>query len=110
MKRLLLSLLCACLLVGCETPSPAADQPSIDAKAVYGCNTINVYNAGEYISDETIPNFERRFQARVNYDVFDSNETLYTKLLGGSSYDVLIPSDYMIERLLCEFFLESFFV
>ncbi|MGP1376621.1 MAG: ABC transporter substrate-binding protein [Bulleidia sp.] len=102
MKRLLLSLLCACLLVGCETPSPAADQPSIDAKAVYGCNTINVYNAGEYISDETIPNFERRFQARVNYDVFDSNETLYTKLLGGSSYDVLIPSDYMIERLLSE--------
>ena len=102
MKRLLLSLLCACLLVGCETPSPAADQPSIDAKAVYGCNTINVYNAGEYISDETIPNFERRFQARVNYDVFDSNETLYTKLLGGSSYDVLIPSDYMIGRLLSE--------
>lgn len=95
--------LAASMLAGCG--SEAALDPDveiIDSQAVYGCSTINVYNAGEYIADETIPEFERRFTARVNYDVFDSNETLYTKLLGGSSYDVLVPSDYMIERLMSE--------
>ena len=95
--------LAASMLAGCG--SEAAVDPDveiIDSQAVYGCSTINVYNAGEYIADETIPEFERRFTARVNYDVFDSNETLYTKLLGGSSYDVLVPSDYMIERLMSE--------
>ena len=102
MKHLLSKMVGICLLAGCTASSAPCDQPTIDAEKVYGCNVINVYNAGEYIADETIPNFERRFHARVNYDVFDSNETLYTKLLGGSSYDVLIPSDYMIERLLNE--------
>ena len=95
--------LAASMLAGCG--SEAAVDPDVeivDSQAVYGCSTINVYNAGEYIADETIPEFERRFTARVNYDVFDSNETLYTKLLGGSSYDVLVPSDYMIERLMSE--------
>lgn len=102
MKRLMTLAVCVCLAAGCTVASVPSDQPTIDAKKEYGCNVINVYNAGEYIADETIPNFERRFHARVNYDVFDSNETLYTKLLGGSLYDVLIPSDYMIERLLHE--------
>ena len=100
--------LAASMLAGCG--SEAAVDPDveiIDSQAVYGCSTINVYNAGEYIADETIPEFERRFTARVNYDVFDSNETLYTKLLGGSSYDVLVPSDYMIERLMSEDMLQS---
>lgn len=111
MKKSLLSTIkvvsCACLaggmLAGCGGDAAVnPDVEIIDAQAVYGCNTINVYNAGEYIADETVPEFERRFTARVNYDVFDSNETLYTKLLGGSSYDVLVPSDYMIERLISE--------
>jgi spermidine/putrescine transport system substrate-binding protein/spermidine/putrescine transport system permease protein len=70
--------------------------------AEYGCNTINVYNAGEYISDDAVPMFEELFTAKVNYDTFDSNEMMYTKLLGGSRYDVLVPSDYMIERLMNE--------
>ena len=100
--------LAASMLAGCG--SEAAVDPDveiIDSQAVYGCSTINVYNAGEYIADETIPEFERRFTARVNYDVFDSNETLYTKLLGGSSYDVLVPSDDMFERLMSEDMLQS---
>jgi spermidine/putrescine transport system substrate-binding protein/spermidine/putrescine transport system permease protein len=46
--------------------------------------------------------FEQLFKAKVNYDTFDSNEMMYTKLLGGSRYDVLVPSDYMIERLISE--------
>lgn len=78
------------------------DDETIDAKEVYGCNVLNVYNWGEYIGEEVIPNFEKKFNAKVNYDMFDSNENMYTKLLGGSSYDILVPSDYMIERLIKE--------
>ena len=78
------------------------DDETIDAKEVYGCNVLNIYNWGEYIGEEVIPGFERQFNAKVNYDMFDSNENMYTKLLGGSAYDVLVPSDYMIERLIKE--------
>ena len=95
----------AITLTGCGGTSGGGsaagdDDETIDAKEVYGCNVLNVYNWGEYIGEEVIPNFEKKFNAKVNYDMFDSNENMYTKLLGGSSYDILVPSDYMIERLI----------
>ncbi len=74
----------------------------MDANEEFGCNVLNVYNAGEYIGEEVISNFEIMYNARVNYDTFESNEIMYTKLLGGSSYDVIVPSDYMIERMISE--------
>ncbi|MGN0174301.1 MAG: extracellular solute-binding protein [Acutalibacteraceae bacterium] len=68
--------------------------------------TLNVFNWGEYISDGTddtlnvIEAFEDITGIEVNYDNFDSNETMYSKLKSGAvSYDIIIPSDYMIERL-----------
>ena len=68
--------------------------------------TINVYNWGQYISDGTDGSidvnaeFEKATGIKVNYMTFDSNETLYTKLkTGGSTYDIVIPSDYMIARM-----------
>lgn len=71
--------------------------------------TVNVYNWGEYISDgsdgmlDTVAEFERLTGAKVNYSNFESNENMYSKLSGGGvSYDVITPSDYMIERLLDE--------
>ena len=72
--------------------------------------TLNVYNWGQYISDGTdgyidvIAEFEKKYpNIKVNYLTYDSNETLYTKLkTGGASYDVIIPSDYMIEKLIRE--------
>lgn len=76
-------------------------------------DVINVYNWGQYISDGTdgsidvIAEFEKATGIHVNYVTFDSNETMYTKLkTGGSSYDVIIPSDYMIGRLIEEDMLE----
>lgn len=92
----------ASLLTGCSGSSTIDEADIVDAQELYGCSTLNVYNAGEYIADDTISNFETLYTAKVNYDTFDSNETLYTKLLGGSQYDVLIPSDYMIERMIQE--------
>ena len=71
--------------------------------------TINVYNWGEYISNGTEGSldvnaeFTRRTGIEVNYTTFDSNESLYSKLAGGgASYDVIVPSDYMISKLMNE--------
>ncbi len=102
MPKALLALSLAIGMTGCGGSSTINEEDIVDAQTLYGCSVINVYNAGEYIGEDTISNFETLFTARVNYDVFDSNETMYTKLLGGSQYDVLIPSDYMIERLISE--------
>jgi spermidine/putrescine transport system substrate-binding protein len=77
-------------------------------------STLYVYNWGEYISDGTddsldvIKEFENRFGIKVVYDTFDNNETMYSKLKGGGvSYDIVIPSDYMIERMIAEDMLEK---
>lgn len=78
-----------------------------DAKEAYGNDVLNVYNWGEYISEDAIPTFEKMYNCKVNYALFESNEILYTKLLGGSSYDVLVPSDYMIQRLIEEGLLQK---
>ena len=72
--------------------------------------TINVYNWGQYISEgddgciDVIAEFERAYpNIRVNYVTFDSNETMYTKMTnGGITVDVIIPSDYMVDRLIQE--------
>ncbi|MGN0523390.1 MAG: PotD/PotF family extracellular solute-binding protein [Eubacterium sp.] len=71
--------------------------------------TVNVYNWGEYISDgsdgsmDAVLEFERLTGAKVNYTNFESNENMYSKLIGGGvSYDVIVPSDYMVERLIDE--------
>ncbi len=72
--------------------------------------TLNVYNWGQNIADgsddtmDIIAEFERRYpNIKVNYSTYDSNETLYTKLSnGGISVDVIIPSDYMIARMMSE--------
>ncbi|MDH6366907.1 MULTISPECIES: extracellular solute-binding protein [unclassified Breznakia] len=73
-----------------------------DPIETYGCDTLNVFNAGEYIGEDTIAKFEKKYNVHVNYSLFASNEEMYTKLLSGESYDVLVPSDYMIEQLMQE--------
>lgn len=76
--------------------------------------TLNVYNWGEYISDGTdgsmdvIKEFEEISGINVNYTMFDTNEDMYAKIAhGGSQYDIIIPSDYMIARLIDEDRLEK---
>ena len=76
--------------------------------------TVNVYNWGEYISDgsedsmDVVSEFERLTGATVNYTNYESNENMYSKLAGGGvSYDVVVPSDYMIERLADEGMLQE---
>ncbi len=76
--------------------------------------TINVYNWGEYISEgeddllDVIDEFEERYNIKVNYLTFSTNEELYAKIKNGAGdYDVIIPSDYMISRMIKEDMLEK---
>lgn len=64
---------------------------------------LNVYNWGDYIDESVIQEFEEKYNIRVNYDTFSTNEDMYVKIkAGGADYDVLFPSDYMIERMIKE--------
>ncbi len=101
MKKLFIAVITCCLtallLAGCSSSDKV---------------TLNIYNWGEYISDgsegtyDTIKEFEKWYEeetgtkVKVNYDTFASNEDLYSKLSSGAvSYDIIVPSDYMIARM-----------
>ena len=114
------SLIVTSLLAFPATADESADAPeysnSVDWNKFRDQNvTINVYNWGEYISvddGENLYDTNREFEEltgiKVNYTNFASNEELYAKLKnGGSSYDIIIPSDYMIARMINEDMLEK---
>lgn len=89
----------------------AAEQSDIDA--LRGTK-LYVYNWGEYISDgaddtlDVNKAFEEKYGIEVVYDTFDNNEVMYSKLKsGGVSYDIVIPSDYMIQRMIAEDMLDK---
>jgi len=84
---LTLTLLATSVLSGCGESQP----------------TLNVYNWGEYINTDVLDIFEEETGIRVVYDTYATNEDLYVKMKqGGNSYDVVFPSDYMIERMIRE--------
>lgn len=65
-----------------------------------GAKIINIYNWGDYIDPELISEFEKKTGYKVNYETFDSNEAMLTKIKqGGTSYDLAVPSDYMIQKM-----------
>ena len=69
--------------------------------------TLYVYNWGEYTGEESIPMFEEATGAKVVMENFDSNEQMYIKVANGEAYDILVPSDYMIQRLIEEDYLQK---
>lgn len=74
-----------------------------DALATGTRETLKVYNASEYIDRTTIADFEKEFNVQVIYEEFESNEEMYAKIVSNpKAYDVLIPSDYTIDRLIQE--------
>lgn len=74
----------------------ASSQPAV----------LRVYNAGEYVEPALLEQFQEEYDCTVIYETFESNEMMYTKLQAGEEYDVLVPSDYMIERLIREEYLQ----
>ncbi len=116
MKRIL-SLIVALLMIGSLIVLSACSSNSADAEdgedeeenssAVGGYQgEVNVYNWGEYISPgddgamDVIDEFEKKYNIKVNYTNFETNEELYNVLTNSNStYDVIFPSDYMVSRL-----------
>ena len=79
--------------IGTAAAAGAREAP-MDAERV-----LNVYNWSDYIDPSVVPAFEKEYGIHVNYDVFDSNEVLETKLLAGSTgYDVVVPSASFLQR------------
>ena len=112
MKRLLSVTFVALLLLSVASPCAFAKGEK-DYSHLEG-TTLNVYNWGEYISDgsddtlDVNAEFEKRYGITVIYSNYESNENMYNKLSsGGANYDVIIPSDYMIARLVEEEMLEE---
>ncbi len=94
MKKIISLILClmlVCAISGCGEAKPV----------------LKVYNAGEYIDTSLLSAFEKENGCKVVYETFDSNESMYTKVMSGEQYDIIIPSDYMIERLLKEGYLQE---
>ncbi len=86
---ILLTLLVMALATGC---GGGGDKP-----------VLNVYNWGDYIDEEVLRQFEEETGISIVYDTYDRNEDMYIKLkTGGTPYDVCVPSDYMIEKMIRE--------
>ncbi|MFD1899150.1 ABC transporter substrate-binding protein [Enterococcus termitis] len=68
-----------------------------------GADTLTIYNWGDYIDPELLRKFEKESGYKVNYETFDSNEAMFTKIQqGGTAYDITIPSEYMIQKMMKE--------
>ncbi len=98
MKKIAVLLMALVLVV-----SGCGGQEQADPNKPLAGTTINVYNWGDYIAEDTIEKFSEETGIEVVYELFDSNEIMYAKYKSGAvDYDVLIPSDYMIEKLISE--------
>ncbi len=95
-SRVAAALLAAGLLAaGCSGRSSSGSAGSAPGSA----KVVNVYNWSDYIDPSVITAFEKEYGIHVNYDVFDSNEVLETRLLAGhTNYDVVVPSGPFLER------------
>ena len=96
----LVGIVAAATLVACgKKPEQAA--PAESAQAPAGTaeeKVVNVYNWSDYIDPAMLEAFTKDTGIKVNYDVFDSNEVLQTKLLAGNTgYDVVVPSASFLE-------------
>lgn len=68
-----------------------------------GAKVLNIYNWGDYIDPALLKKFEKETGYKVNYETFDSNEAMFTKIQqGGTAYDITIPSEYMIQKMIQE--------
>ena len=115
---LILCALCVSLAACSGNTTAETDEDGIKYEGTYtrdlAGTKLNVYNWGEYISDgsedsvDVNAEFEKLTGIKVNYETYDNNEAMYAKLKSGAvAYDIIIPSDYMIERLISEDMLDK---
>lgn len=94
MKKFMSLIICLSIFFSAFTLVASAEEEIV----------LNVYNWGEYIEQSTIDMFEEKYpHIDVNYTTFDSNESMYSKIVSGAaSYDIVIPSEYMVSKLIQE--------
>ncbi len=109
----LVAIVSSSLTASAESSLLTDDELKAKYKALEG-TSLNVYNWGEYISDgsegtvDVNEEFEKLTGIKINYTTYETNEDMYTKIKsGGANYDIIIPSDYMIERLRVEGYLQK---
>ena len=100
MKKVIILVIALCMLFpilnGCSSNNSSSSSESTGG-------VVRVFNWGEYIDESIFVDFEREYGIRVIYTQFQSNEEMYSIIkLGGASFDVIIPSDYMINRMIEE--------
>ncbi len=97
LKKLICFFLCFLFifaLVGC-TSEKNATTSKVDK------NTLNVYNWGDYIDTQVLKDFEKEYGIKINYEMYSNNEEMLAKIqAGGTNYDVIFPSEYMIEAMI----------
>ena len=99
MKRL--TILIGAILVSCLVLFGV--RKNFETATAGSPETIIVYNWGDYIDPELIAQFEEETGYKVIYETFDSNEAMLTKIKqGGTNYDVAIPSEYTIHKMVQE--------
>lgn len=92
MKKLFIVFLAALLLMAASGCSPQSSS---------GKKVLNVYNWGDYIDTEILKEFEKEFDVKINYETFANNEEMLAKIkTGGTAYDVIFPSEYMIQYMI----------
>ena len=105
-KKFLIVLSALLIMVAMVTACGNGSQGASDKNS--NKQVLNVYNWGDFIAEGVIEAFEEKYGIKVNYDTFATNEDMYVKIKsGGSHYDVVIPSDYMIERMIREGMLQK---
>ena len=92
------ALVCMALIIGIF----AVNMRGAGTARPFEGQTLHIYNWGEYTGENIIGDFEEETGATVVMENFDSNEQMYIKVANGESYDILVPSDYMIQRLIEE--------
>lgn len=95
MRKLISLFLTLLLLVGCIGNGNSERK------------VLRVFMPSEYVDESVIYEFEDMFNVKIIREEFESNEQMYTKLMSGNEYDILIPSDYMIDRLIQENYLQK---
>lgn len=113
MKRVWICILTATLLLGSFAVPVAAEEDDGGINRKYEGTTLTVFNWGEYIADgsddsmDVVAEFEKETGIDVQYMTYANNEELYAALSnGGTTYDIVVPSDYMFERLYYEGYLQ----
>ena len=97
MKKIIISIL-SIIIVCCGLEFWAHDLNNHDVSS--NSKNLVIYNWGDYIDPKLIKKFEKQTGYHVIYETFDSNEAMYTKIKqGGTSYDICVPSDYMISKM-----------